>query len=167
MQIGEGMVSQVYLHNGRVSKQYFTPFHNHTGKSIQEHWDRELEALKIVSGRKHFPKLIKVDEVNRIIIMSYCGEALTKENLPSDWKKQCRQIERVCRELSVFNRDFIGLETNTVPPHHKNILVKDGIIHIIDFGIWADGKSTELDSITSIIRKVFKSIDNERRKTAN
>lgn len=162
MKIGDGMVSRVYLHNGIVSKQYRTPFHKYAHRSIQEHWDRELEALGKVSGRKHFPKLIDVDEANRIIIMSYCGELLTEENLPADWKKQCRQIERVCRQLCVFHRDFVGLETNTTPPHHKNILVKDGIIHVIDFGIWADGKSKDMDSVTSIIRKVY-----ERRKKGN
>lgn len=157
MSIGQGMVSRVYFTCGKVEKRYFTPFGHFADRSIEDHWNREIEALETLSGRKHFPTLISVDREKKIIEMSYCGIPLTKGNLPSNWKKQCKQIMRVCRQFSIYHQDFIGEHTNPVLPHQKNILVKNGIIYIVDFGIWSDGKSPHKDTITSIIRKVYKS----------
>ncbi len=157
MKIGGGMVSRVYLIDGIIYKRYLTPFGSYAERSIEDHWNRELKALKALSGRKHFPKLISVDEEKKIIEMSYCGVPLTKGNLPDNWENQCKQIERVCKQVSIFHQDFIGSGANPIPPHVKNILVKDGIINIVDFGIWSDGKSPHKDSVTSIIRKVYRS----------
>lgn len=161
MKIGEGMVSRVYLNDGKVSKRYFTPFDKYPGRAIEDHWEKEVKALEKLSGKTHFPELLSVNDTKKIIYMSYCGESLTKENLPDDWRKQCEQIEKICKEFSVYHQDFVGSDANPIPPHNKNILVKDGIIYLVDFGIWSKVKSPFTNTITSIIRKVYNG------KTAN
>lgn len=154
MQLGEGMVSRTYLQNGIVSKQYFTPFQKYSERSIQYHWEKEIKALNLLKGKKHFPQLISVDHANRIIYMSYCGDALTKKNLPKDWKKQCKEIQKTLSGLNIHPQDFKDRENNPIFPHQKNIHVLKGIIYVIDFGIWADKHSKNLDSVTEVLKKV-------------
>lgn len=153
MQIGEGMVSRCYLQNGIVSKQYFTPFQKYTPRNIEIHWRNEIKALKLLKGKKHFPQLISVDEANRIIYMSYCGDPLTSENLPRDWEKQCNKIEETLYSFDIYLQDLTGKD-NPYPPHIKNVLVKDGTIHIIDFGIWANKFSNGFHTIKGLIKQI-------------
>ncbi|KKN74658.1 hypothetical protein LCGC14_0388600 [marine sediment metagenome] len=154
MQLDKGMVSHTYLENGIVSKQYLVPFHKYTPRNIKAHWDNEIKALKLLRGKKHFPQLISVDYANRIIYMSYCGDPLRKENLPEDWKKQCTYIEKTLCNLYIYPQDFIGKDANLTPPHNKNIHVKDGIIYLIDFGIWSTKHTEGFNTITDIVKQL-------------
>lgn len=156
MQIGQGMVSRTYEQNGIVSKQYFTPFREYSGRNIKSHWKNETKALQLLKGKKHFPQLIDIDHSNRIIYMSHCGDPLTKENLPKNWKKQCVEIEATLLKHDIYHFDLIGKDANPNPPYNKNIHVKDGIIYLIDFGIWAKQYSKNLDNITDIVSQVAK-----------
>ena len=153
MKIGQGMVSTVYLQNGIVSKQYLTPFHKYAPRNIKWHWKNELKALKLLKGKKHFPQLISVDHANKIIYMSYCGDLLTEKNIPNDWEKQCTEIEETLYNNDIYHQDLIGKD-NPKPPHQKNIHVKEGVIYIIDFGIWAKTYSNGFHTITSVVAKV-------------
>lgn len=154
MQLGQGMVSRTYLQNGIVSKQYFTPFHEYVGRNIKFHWKNEIKALNLLKGEKHFPQLVSVDHANRIIYMSYCGDPLTKKTLPRNWKKQCAEIEEILYKHDIHPQDFIGADANPKPPYHKNIHVKDGVIYLIDFGIWAEQHTPGFNTITDIINQV-------------
>ena len=138
MQLGQGMVSRTYLQNGIVSKQYLTPFQKYTARNIKSHWDNEIKALEVFKGKKHFPQLINVDPANRIIYISYCGELLTKENLPKDWEKQCKEIEAILDEKKIYHIDLS--EIRGEKKFHKNICVNKGIINLIDWGFWTRDK---------------------------
>ncbi len=155
MNIGEGMISKVYLNNGVVAKRYFTPFEDYVGRNIKWHWKAEIKALRKLKGKKHFPQLISEDHNNKIIYMTYCGEILTKKNLPKDWEKQCERIEETLYKCDIYPQDLTGKD-NPVPPHIKNILVKDGIIYMIDFGIWSNKYSKGFHTITGLVKEVAK-----------
>ena len=154
MQLGQGMVSRTYLQNGIVSKQYFTPFRMYTPRNIEWHWKNEIKALKLLKGKKHFPQLISIDQANRIIYMSYCGDPLTVENLPKDWKKQCTEIEETLYKCKIYPQDLKGKDTNPKYPHQKNIHVKDKVIYLIDFGIWANKFSPGFDTVSEIVSRI-------------
>ncbi len=154
MQLGKGMVSRAYLENGIVSKQYLTPFHKYSPRNIESHWKNEVKALKLLKGKNHFPQLISVDPANRIIYMSYCGDPLSKENLPKDWKKQCKEIEKTLCSLDIYPQDFIGKDANPNPPYNKNIHIKGGVIYLIDFGIWSAKHTSGFNTITDIIKQL-------------
>lgn len=156
MQIGSGMVSNVYMENGIVSKQYLTPFQRYTPRNIQSHWDNEIKALELLKGKKHFPQMVSIDHANRIIYMSYCGDLLTKENLPKNWKKQCKEIEITFDEKKIYHIDLSEIAREKKV--HKNICVSSGIINIIDWGFWTRDKKqyTTQGTIHKIIEILVK-----------
>lgn len=147
----KGMVSNVYLENGIIKKVYLPDEGKYLNRNIKSHWENEVKALKLLKGKKHFPQVINFG--NRIIWMSYCGDPLTKKNLPKDWKKQCAEIEQSLYECKIYHQDLIGKD-NLVYPHHKNIHVRNGVIYLIDFGIWANKQSKGIATITELITEI-------------
>jgi len=86
--------------------------------------NNETMALKKLTS-SHFPKVIS-DTHEREIIMDYCGVPLTKENMPSNYKLQIKEILAELRKNDIVHRDI----------RPGNLLVKDSVIKLIDFG-WA------------------------------
>lgn len=72
----------------------------------------------------HFPKVINSGDDE--ITIEDCGEQLSLENLPNDWKSQLVQI--------IFELKENGIQHRDIKP--DNLMVKNGIIKLIDFG-WA------------------------------
>lgn len=95
--------------------------------------DNEEKILSKVSSI-HFPKIIS--RIEGELSIEDCGEMLTEDNLPQDWKEQLVKI-------------IIDLKTNNI--QHRdikpdNIFVKDGVIKLIDFG-WS--KYTDEEDVVS------------------
>lgn len=120
-----GMVSIVNINRleNYARKAYFK---DNREEVLKSHWNKEVEALKLLEGEEHFPQIIDIDEIGKVIKMTYCGENLTKENLPENWEVQCDEITNILKGKNIFHADI----------YLKNILVKHGIIYLIDFGIW-------------------------------
>jgi len=72
----------------------------------------------------HFPELIQ--HYGNTIHITDCGEPISATNLPYDWREQCRKIVRILHDNKVLHRDI----------RIDNLLIKDGVIKLIDFG-WA------------------------------
>lgn len=91
--------------------------------------DNEERILKLISS-KHFPKLLgREGDTLRI---EHCGEPLTAQNLPDDWKDQLCYILKLLEGSNIVHRD-VRLD---------NLMIKDGVIKLLDFG-WARLKSEE------------------------
>lgn len=86
----------------------------------------ELESI-------HFPKVI--DKKEGELILEDCGQALTVDTLPVDWKQQLVAIVSDLQAHNVQHRDITP----------QNLMLKDGIIKLIDFG-WARFEEDEPDS---------------------
>lgn len=56
--------------------------------------------------------------------MSYCGESITEKNIPSNWKEQLRIIIKTLNDNNIYHNDM----------WQYNFVVKNNIIHLIDFG---------------------------------
>lgn len=93
----------------------------------------------------HFPKVYDVDGE---LAVEDCGDLLTVENLPSDWKSQLVQIVFELKEAKVQHRD--------VKP--DNLMIKDGVIKLIDFG-WSRMMSDAPDSPPSCLGYPYKPSD--------
>ena len=84
---------------------------------------REVFWLEKLESFDRTPKLISYDMENRVVVMDYMGESLTKQNIPNDYEKQ---MEYILGELKQFECDH-----NDIKP--SELLVLDGKINIIDF----------------------------------
>jgi hypothetical protein len=97
----------------------------------------EARILKKVDSI-HFPKVIKDTEDE--IVMEDCGEQLTAENLPDNWREQLIEIVKDLRKFGIQHRD--------IKP--DNLMVKGGIVKLIDFG-WARHENDMPDSPPSCL----------------
>lgn len=106
--------------------------------------DNEKRILPLVFESNHFPKLMG-DRIDAIVIED-CGIPLTLENLPSNWREQCIEIVNDLKKYKVIHRDI----------RPDNLLVKDGIIKLIDFG-WSRLESDPEDEPPSCLGFPYKS----------
>ena len=84
----------------------------------------EINALKKLSGFPHFPKLVEYDEYNLTIYMTYCGELVSNNNLPSNWLDQVNKIQLILNNMEVNSNDMLL----------RNTCCLGNEIKIIDFG---------------------------------
>lgn len=90
-------------------------------KYSKNSYKMELKNLKLLSNYEHFPKYIGCQKSK--ILMEYCGEKISKDNIPDDFINQIDDIINIFRSFSISHNDI----------HPDNILVKNGKIILIDF----------------------------------
>lgn len=137
------------LSDGNVLKEYKrSGFVDECHKNdVEAHWWKEIRALLelkkcIAWCKNHFPELLNVDFENRTIKMSYCGEAITKANLPDNWESQCYEMKGMIHQIGIWHNDIFV----------KNILVLNNNLYLIDFGAW-DANPRGNNSIIEAIKK--------------
>lgn len=112
----KGATSVVSKGNGVVTKKQ----DSFLAYSLIDNEERILsKAISI-----HFPKVISKNDGE--LSIEDCGESLTEDNLPKDWKNQ---LVKILIELKVNN-----IQHRDIKP--DNLMIKDGVIKLIDFG-WA------------------------------
>ena len=150
-EIGEGASGIVYLlqdENGNsIVKKVYRTINRHGIKKPRLHKNflQEVKMLKLLSGNKRFPELLYYDEDKHEIYMSLCGDKLTTENVPKNWKKQLFKI------LDVLEKNKISHNSSSM----NNTCVKDGVMYFIDFahsGKYEPGKR-------NLTKKIIKEAD--------
>jgi len=84
----------------------------------------EYEVLARASSQ-HFPQVYSYDDSKKEIEIEDCGQLL-EENIPYNWKDQLVQIVQDLKLNKIIHRDI----------KVDNLMVKNGVIKLIDFG-WA------------------------------
>ena len=85
----------------------------------------EVNSLRKLIPFKHFPTMIAFDEWNLVIYMTYCGEIINSQNIPSNWIVQYTNISDILKNNKVNPNDILV----------RNICILDNTIYIIDFGL--------------------------------
>lgn len=124
----KGATSIVSKEDGKVTKRQ-------TAYSSYPLIKNEVLILESLKGMKHFPQIIAsctTGEEGHILTTDDCGDPISIDNLPKDWKEQCKQILSDLKDKGIEHRDI----------RPDNLLVKDNTIKLIDFG-WATGPTGE------------------------
>jgi hypothetical protein len=121
---GQGYSSKILIDivNKTVKKQFDVGWWKQYPNLIH----REVYWLKKMEQFDRTPNLISYDYDKHVCEMSYMGEPLTKENIPSDYKIQIQYIIETLKKFKCCHNDIKPSE----------LLVMDGKINIIDFA-WA------------------------------
>lgn len=123
---GFGSSAHVYLGDDTIVKQYNDKLRWTTDgyDNPLEIYDNEVAILTRVQGCKHVPVLI--DARDDIIVMSYDGKSLYEEfELSGNWEDQIREAFAEFDSVGVYYPEF----------RLQNILVKDGKIVFVDYGM--------------------------------
>lgn len=106
--------------------------------------ERRILAL---CDSKHFPKIYdsRCGEPVTDIEIENCGIRLSVKNLPENWKEQLVEILHDLKKYGIQHRDI----------RPDNLMVKDGVIKLIDFG-WARLHSDPDDSPPSVLGIPYK-----------
>eukprot|EP01012_Entosiphon_sulcatum_P037420 TRINITY_DN48006_c0_g1_i1.p1 TRINITY_DN48006_c0_g1~~TRINITY_DN48006_c0_g1_i1.p1 ORF type:complete len:250 (+),score=40.21 TRINITY_DN48006_c0_g1_i1:172-921(+) len=115
-----GFSSTVRVTDTAVIKTFREDYIQHRSDQIE----RERKALSILEGIDGIPLLLA--RTDREFFMTNCGEQLTVANIPDDAEEQGRILVERMHKRAVNHNDV----------HPGNLLVKDGRLHLIDFG-WA------------------------------
>jgi glycosyltransferase involved in cell wall biosynthesis len=89
-----------------------------------ELWEREKFWLRRLKNTGIVPELKAADPERNSITMSYEGEPLTPANRPKDYHRQMMHIMLTLQQHGCYYNDW----------KPGNILVKDGMVTLIDFG---------------------------------
>ncbi len=115
--IYHGTNSKVFLLDNGNIKKVFT-------RKREIKFPVEKKCLEALSHHDFFPKIISCNKDKFEIEMSFCGENLSKANLPINWTDQVHTIIKILNQM-----DFVQSDIEL-----HNICVKDDQIYIIDFG---------------------------------
>ena len=119
------------LDNGWVTKHYKSPSGSVT---IDEAIKNEFEALTMFMNCPHFQQVIDVNYETKTLTTQYCGEPLGPHTSVKDEERQVERILNTLNKKGVTHRD--------VRP--GNIMVKDGIMTLIDFE-WAVWRGSPIE----------------------
>lgn len=108
----------------KITNNLFNNFDH--GISLDKLLDNEVFWLNKFEYFDRVPKLLSFDFNSKEIIMEYVGEKINRHNIPDDWELQMGYIINALKEHRCKHNDITPDE----------ILVKNGIIYLIDFG-WA------------------------------
>ena len=87
-------------------------------------FDQELNILKSLQEYKFFQIIYDYCSKEKIIITEYAGKKINKDNLPTNWYEQIKEIQKILIKKNIYHND-IKLD---------HFLVKDNQITLIDFG---------------------------------
>lgn len=129
-------------------------------ENCEEIFADELQILQATNNLSFVPKLLNYNLKTKTLKLSYEGESLHNDfNLPPDWKNQIKTIFQELNSKGVFYPEF----------RLENILVKNGKIKLIDFGMaklnHADNQPNceKFIKILSLFEKKFKDLPTKTR----
>ncbi len=103
----------------------------------------EVKIMKELSGEKHFPQLLYHDIKKYEIYMTNCGEKISEENAPENWKDQLRDI------LKILKKHKIAHNSTAI----NNTCVKDDVMYFIDFASSGDYRPKKRNMTKKIIKE--------------
>ena len=156
-----GSTAQTYLFDNKILKKYNEKLRWTTAghDDSEEIFVKEVEILKRLQKTSFVPRLISFDEDNELVL-SYEGESLWNDwKLPEDWEHQINEIFDGFDQHGIFYPEF----------RLQNILVKDGKITFVDFGLAEfakknDENRTKFLKYLRLLDNKLKTIDDPNRR---
>jgi hypothetical protein len=149
-----GCTSSVYLINNNIVKVYNDKLrwttNNHD--NLDKIFDNELKILKGLDC------LIDYDDTLKILTIEYMGETLYNNfELPSNWESQIVLEFKKLSENGIYYSEF----------NLNNIVVLDGKISFIDFGLAEIKENTDNSNNSSIFIELLNMLNNKFKNVTN
>ena len=121
IKIAESPAMEIYLFNDNLILKRYKPSY----PDYDIIFETEVNNLRYLNSKNidSIPKLLKVDNKNTIMYMSYCGERISHSNKPINWKSQLKKIINDLKSVNFYHNDVV----------YDNVCVKEGKVYLIDF----------------------------------
>ena len=100
----------------------------------RDDYQKSLYFLRLLKGNNHFPNVYSYDSVEKSITMSNCGNLLSLDTLPKDWRKQFATIRLSLKQQRTCILDIRFLPYT--PYVVNNLCVKNETISVVDVGLY-------------------------------
>ena len=96
----------IFKKNYSCEKGENSEYDNRTPFTVnnQTHFNNEVKYLRLLEKYNITPKII--DLKDNEIILTGCGEKLSQQNLPNNWKKQIHNIYEILKKENIFHNDI-------------------------------------------------------------
>jgi hypothetical protein len=126
-----------------INNESHIMFYKKFKKNKLEQYTKTLFLLNYLKDLSFIPKLVKQNDKNLELYLSYCGEILTIETLPTDWKNQFNIMKKELIKKEVIFIDWGLWDVN--PFVLNNVCIRDNKLYLIDFGDCSFSNKKEID----------------------
>lgn len=126
-------IKNIIFHSDMVVKYFKT----------DDSYKKTLHFLRLLKNDANFPNIYSYDMSKKSIVMNNCGDLVSVNNLPENWREQFHNIRASLKKYGICILDVRFLPYT--PYVVNNMCVKNGKLYIVDVALYRPRSDRYID----------------------